>query len=106
MYFIFRMASIKLLKENRVTLVDELEDHIELILEEMVQRKEFTRDDCEVVKCESGPRMKVRKALDIVYCKGEDAANMFMFLYSQFKQNNPKPIPEKRETKHTGGKQL
>ncbi|XP_033891289.3 NACHT, LRR and PYD domains-containing protein 3-like isoform X1 [Acipenser ruthenus] len=96
------MASVKLLKDNRVTLVDELEDHIELILEEMVQRKEFTRDDCEVVKCESGPRMKVRKALDIVYCKGEDAANMFMFLYSQFKQNNPKPMPEKRETKHTG----
>ncbi|XP_023155726.2 protein NLRC3-like [Amphiprion ocellaris] len=62
----------------RVSLVDELEGHINSLLDVLVSREVFTRDDREVVLCQLGPRARVRKVLDIVECKGEEAAQVFL----------------------------
>ncbi|XP_051799617.1 NACHT, LRR and PYD domains-containing protein 3-like [Acanthochromis polyacanthus] len=62
----------------RVSLVDELEGHISSLLDVLVSREVFTRDDREVVLCQPGPRARVRKVLDIVECKGEEAARVFL----------------------------
>lgn len=61
----------------RVALVDELEGRIETLLEGLVSRGVFTRDDREQVLCHPGPRARVRKVLDILECKGEEAARVF-----------------------------
>ncbi|XP_008292476.1 protein NLRC3-like [Stegastes partitus] len=62
----------------RVSLVDELEGHIDSLLEVLVSRGAFSRDDREVVLCQLGPRARVRTVLDIVECKGEEAAEIFL----------------------------
>uniref|UniRef100_A0A8D3AHN6 NACHT domain-containing protein n=1 Tax=Scophthalmus maximus TaxID=52904 RepID=A0A8D3AHN6_SCOMX len=53
----------------RVSLVDELEGRIDSLLEILVSREVFTRDDREDVLCQLGPRSRVRKVLDILECK-------------------------------------
>ncbi|XP_047464421.1 NACHT, LRR and PYD domains-containing protein 3-like isoform X2 [Mugil cephalus] len=53
----------------RVSLVDELEGQIESLVDVLVSREVFTRDDREEVLCQPGPRARVRKVLDIVECK-------------------------------------
>nr|XP_015200607.1 PREDICTED: NACHT, LRR and PYD domains-containing protein 3-like [Lepisosteus oculatus] len=77
------MSSLTVLKERRATLVDELEDHIDGLLEEMVLKQAFTRDDREDVLCELGPRKRIRKLLDIIDCKGEEVAGMFLLTYNK-----------------------
>ncbi|XP_041840356.1 NLR family CARD domain-containing protein 3-like [Melanotaenia boesemani] len=61
----------------RVSLVDELEGQIDSLLEALVSHDVFTRDDREEVVCQQGPRARVRKVLDILECKGEEAAEVF-----------------------------
>uniref|UniRef100_A0A8C4I429 NACHT domain-containing protein n=1 Tax=Dicentrarchus labrax TaxID=13489 RepID=A0A8C4I429_DICLA len=56
-------------KVLRVSLVDELEGCIDSLLELLVIREVFTRDDREEVLCRLGPRARVRKVLDILECK-------------------------------------
>ncbi|KAM6894350.1 NACHT, LRR and PYD domains-containing protein 3-like [Lycodopsis pacificus] len=66
----------------RVSLVDELEGRIDSLLEILVCREVFTRDDREEVLCQLGPRARVRKVLDILTCKGEEAAKVFLSISS------------------------
>ncbi|KAM9425737.1 NACHT, LRR and PYD domains-containing protein 12-like [Pholidichthys leucotaenia] len=73
------LAAVRVL---RVSLVDELEGHIDSLLEVLVAREVFTRDDREEVLCQLGPRARVRKVLDIVDCKGEEAARIFLSVKS------------------------
>lgn len=74
------LTAIKVL---RVSLVDELEGQIDSLLEILVIREVFTRDDREEVLCQLGPRARVRKVLDILECKGEEAAKIFLSISSQ-----------------------
>lgn len=71
------------LRVLRVSLVDELEGQIDSLLEVLVIREVFTRDDREEVLCLPGPRARVRKVLDILECKGEEAASIFLSARSQ-----------------------
>lgn len=66
----------------RVSLVDELEGHIDSLIEVLVRREVFTRDDREEVLCQPGPRARGRKVLDILECKGEEAARIFLAVKS------------------------
>ncbi|XP_061565572.1 NLR family CARD domain-containing protein 3-like [Cololabis saira] len=66
----------------RVSLVDELEAQVDSALEALVSRDVFTRDDREDVLCQRGPRARVRKVLDILECKGEEAARVFLSIRS------------------------
>ncbi|XP_014883987.1 NACHT, LRR and PYD domains-containing protein 12-like [Poecilia latipinna] len=89
----------------RVSLVDELEGQIDSLLEELVDQKAFTRDDREEVLCQPGPRARVRKVLDILECKGEEAAKVFLSVrnYQRLSQDAPQvPSSEykKMQQKH------
>ncbi|GAA6216237.1 protein NLRC3-like [Lates japonicus] len=77
------LISIRVL---RVSLVDELEGRIDSLLEILVSREVFTRDDREEVLCHLGPRARVRKVLDILECKGEEAAKIFLSISSHHQQ--------------------
>lgn len=76
------LTSVRVL---RVSLVDELEERILSLLDALVEHELFTRDDREEVLCLPGPRARTRKVLDIVECKGEEAAKIFLSLRSQQK---------------------
>lgn len=75
----FSLTAIRVL---RVSLVDELEGQIDALVEILVSREVFTRDDREEVFCQMGPRARVRKVLDILDCKGEEAAKIFLSIAS------------------------
>ncbi|XP_031707297.1 NACHT, LRR and PYD domains-containing protein 12-like [Anarrhichthys ocellatus] len=66
----------------RVSLVDKLEGRIDSLLEILLCREVFTRDDREEVLCQLGSRARVRKVLDILTCKGEEAAKVFLSISS------------------------
>ncbi|XP_074518106.1 protein NLRC3-like [Halichoeres trimaculatus] len=83
----FSLTAIRVL---RVSLVDELEGRIDSLLEILVNRELFTRDDREEVLCELGPRARVRKVLDILGCKGEEAAKIFLSISSSHQQEAEK----------------
>ncbi|KAE8279026.1 ADAMTS-like protein 1 [Larimichthys crocea] len=70
----------------RVSLIDELEGRIDSLLDILVCREVFTRDDREEVLSRSGPRARVRKVLDILECKGEEAATIFLSVSSHHQQ--------------------
>ncbi|TMS01963.1 ADAMTS-like protein 1 [Larimichthys crocea] len=70
----------------RVSLIDELEGRIDSLLDILVCREVFTRDDREEVLSCSGPRARVRKVLDILECKGEEAAKIFLSVSSHHQQ--------------------
>ena len=63
--------------------MDELEGRIDSLLEILVSQEVFTRDDREEVLCQLGPRARVRQVLDILECKGEEAAQTFLSVSSQ-----------------------
>ncbi|XP_056298434.1 NACHT, LRR and PYD domains-containing protein 3-like isoform X2 [Pseudoliparis swirei] len=67
----------------RVSLVDQLEGRIDSLLDILVSREVFTRDDREEVLCRLGPRARVRTVLDILTCKGEEAAEIFLSISSR-----------------------
>ncbi|XP_069026459.1 NACHT, LRR and PYD domains-containing protein 3-like [Embiotoca jacksoni] len=71
----------------RVSLVDELEGQIDSLLDVLVTREVFTRDDREDAACQPGPRARVRKVLDILECKGEEAAGIFLSVRSLQRQH-------------------
>lgn len=75
----------------RVSLVDQLEGRIDSLLEILVGRELFTRDDREEVLCMLGARARVRTVLDILTCKGEEAAKVFLSIsrHQQETQTHP-----------------
>ncbi|XP_028285284.1 NACHT, LRR and PYD domains-containing protein 3-like [Parambassis ranga] len=73
------LAAMRML---RVSLVDELEGQIDSLVEVLLSQGVFSRDDREEVLCHPGPRARVRKVLDILECKGEEAAKIFLSLRS------------------------
>ncbi|XP_056156468.1 NLR family CARD domain-containing protein 3-like isoform X2 [Lampris incognitus] len=77
----------------RVSLVDQLENGIDFLLELLSSREVLNRDDREVVLGLPGPRAKVRKLLDIVECKGEEAARTFISIINQQQQKTHNLIP-------------
>lgn len=79
-------SSLTAIRVLRVSLVDELEGQIDSLLEILVSREVFTRDDREEVLCQLGPRARVRKVLDILECKGEEAAKIFLYIISHHQQ--------------------
>jgi len=80
--------------------VDELEGQIDSLLEILVSREVFTRDDREEVLCQLGPRARVRKVLDILECKGEEAAKIFLFISSHHQQETETHSKEVNTDKH------
>uniref|UniRef100_UPI0037E8A74F NLR family CARD domain-containing protein 3-like n=1 Tax=Semicossyphus pulcher TaxID=241346 RepID=UPI0037E8A74F len=79
-------SSLTAIRVLRVSLVDELEGRIDSLLEILVSREVFTRDDREEVLCQLGPRARVRKVLDVLECKGEEAAKIFISISNQHEQ--------------------
>uniref|UniRef100_A0A8C6WLK0 NACHT domain-containing protein n=1 Tax=Neogobius melanostomus TaxID=47308 RepID=A0A8C6WLK0_9GOBI len=79
-------SCLKAVQVLRVSLVDELEGHVESLLENLVNRGVFSRDDREDVLCHLGPRARVRKVLDIVQCKGEEAASVLFSINNCLQQ--------------------
>lgn len=79
-------SSLTAIRVLRVSLVDELEGWIDSLLEILVSREVFSRDDREEVLCQLGPRARVRKVLDILECKGEEAAKTFLFISTHYQQ--------------------
>ncbi|XP_068164102.1 protein NLRC3-like [Antennarius striatus] len=75
-------SSLTAIRFLRVSLVDELEGHIDSLLEALMKREVLTRDDREEALCLLGPRARVRKVLDILECKGEEAAKIFFSICS------------------------
>ncbi|CAG5929301.1 unnamed protein product, partial [Menidia menidia] len=78
----FDQSCLTAVRTMRVSLVDELEGQIDSMLEVLVCQEVFTRDDCEEVLCQRGPRARVRKVLDILECKSEEAARFFLSIRS------------------------
>ncbi|XP_068611769.1 protein NLRC3-like [Brachionichthys hirsutus] len=70
----------------RVSLLDELEGSIDSLLDALTQEEVFTRDDREEALCLLGPRARVRKVLDILECKGEEAAKTFFSICNHQKK--------------------
>ncbi|XP_018615285.1 NACHT, LRR and PYD domains-containing protein 3-like [Scleropages formosus] len=80
------LVALRELRVRRVALVDQLEDHIGSLLEQLLLKRVFTRDDCEEVVYERGPRARVRKTLDILSCKGEEVALEFLLMCSHLQE--------------------
>lgn len=76
-------SCLKAIRQLRVSLVDELEGRIDSLLDTLLRQELFSRDDREEVLCLPGPRARTRKVLDILECKGEEAASIFLSLRSQ-----------------------
>ncbi|XP_028330358.1 NACHT, LRR and PYD domains-containing protein 3-like [Gouania willdenowi] len=88
-----RLDNLTTLRRQRVSLVDELEGDVDDLVEGLVNLEVFTRDDREVVLCLPGPRARVRKVLDILECKGEEAAQIFFSVRRQ-------PLKEEKTLHH------
>ncbi|MCI4377502.1 hypothetical protein PGIGA_G00204190 [Pangasianodon gigas] len=78
------------LRNHRVSLVDKLEFHIDSLTDVLITKEIFTRDDLEEIQYEKGPRGKVRKVLDILEGKGEEAARIFISASSCLEESNIK----------------
>ncbi|XP_034712890.1 NACHT, LRR and PYD domains-containing protein 3-like [Etheostoma cragini] len=87
-------SCLEALRVLRVSLVDELEGRIESLLEILVSQEVFTRDDREEVLCQLGPRARVRYVLDIVACKGEEAAEVFLSIRRHHQQEDQEESKE------------
>lgn len=71
-------SSLAAVRTLRPSLVDELEGRIDCLLDVLLERQLLNRDDREEVLGVPGPRARVRKLLDIVECKGEEAAEVLL----------------------------
>lgn len=86
-------TSLRTIRILRVSLVDDLEGHIDSLLEVLVRVELFTRDDREEVLGQPGPRARVRKVLDLLECKGEEAARTFLSVWAVY-QREAQTSPE------------
>ncbi|CAN9509521.1 unnamed protein product [Ophioblennius macclurei] len=71
------------LRVLRASLVDELEGHVDSLLDALVSGEALGRDDREEVLCLPGPRARVRKLLDILECKGGEAAGVLFSAWNR-----------------------
>lgn len=90
------------LRDRRVSLVDKLEFHVDSLIDVLIAKKVLTRDDREEIQYEKGPRGKVRKVLDILEGKGEEAARIFISASSHLEESTIKA--ENKSLKQTSGK--
>lgn len=97
-------SSLRTLREMREGLVDQVEGRVDLVLETLVSREVFTRDDREEVLCERGPRGRVRKVLDILDCKGEEAAGAFLLAASRLSDVRDEVSVQTISPNHSVGK--
>lgn len=77
---------LRSLRDSRVSLVDKLEFHIDSLIDVLITKMVLTRDDHEEIQYEKGPRGKVRKVLDILEGKGEEAARIFICASSHLEE--------------------
>ncbi|XP_028839116.1 NACHT, LRR and PYD domains-containing protein 3-like isoform X2 [Denticeps clupeoides] len=71
-------SCLSTLRQLRETLVDRIENQVDVLVERLTSMEVFSRDDREEVLCENGSRRRVRKVLDILDCKGEEASRTFL----------------------------
>lgn len=93
-----RGSSLLFLQEHRVELVDELEEYIDSILDQARQKYLLTKDDFEEITYGAGPRNKVRRLLDLIYCLGEENASVFCNLFIH--NTNPRQCMENEYLKY------
>ncbi|KAM9836931.1 NACHT, LRR and PYD domains-containing protein 3-like [Aulostomus maculatus] len=92
-------SSLTAIRILRVSLVDELEGRIESLLDVLLNRDVLNRDDREEVLCQLGPRARVRKVLDILEAKGEEAAKTFFSItHHQEEAQHSKESPDQRQS--------
>lgn len=72
-----RRSGLTAVRTLRLSLVDELEGRIEALLDLLLEQR-LNRDDREEELGVPGPRARVRRLLDIVECKGEEAAKVLL----------------------------
>lgn len=87
-----RHSGVTTIRVRRASLLDELESRIDSLLDILVDRELFNRDDREEVLCQPGPRARVRRVLDILECKGEEAALVFLSVRSHLLQEGQGPF--------------
>ncbi|KAL6490558.1 hypothetical protein MHYP_G00009030 [Metynnis hypsauchen] len=83
---------LRTLRKLRVSLVDKLEGHIDSLVDQLIAKNVLTRDDREEIQYEKGPRGKVRKVLDILECKGEEDARIFISVTKDLREPNVKAV--------------
>lgn len=83
--------------------MDELEGRIDSLLDILVDRELFTRDDREEVSCLPGPRARVRRVLDILECKGEEVAMVFLSVTSHLQQEGQNRFKENGDQTRSEG---
>lgn len=97
-------SGLRTLRETREGLIDRVEEHIDALLETLVSTEVFTRDDREEVLCAGGPRGRVRKVLDILDCKGEEAAATFLLAVSHLSDSSAEVSVQSIVPTHAAGK--
>ncbi|KAM4807730.1 NACHT, LRR and PYD domains-containing protein 3-like [Rhinophrynus dorsalis] len=85
-----RESPLLFLQTQRGRLVDELEDCIDCIVQQALQKHLISKDDYEDITYERGPRKQVRKLLDVIDCLGEESASNFCTLFIQVKSTKSK----------------
>ncbi|KAM7377423.1 hypothetical protein PAMA_013959 [Pampus argenteus] len=93
-------SSLTAIRVLRVSLVDELEGRIDSLVEILVNGEVFSRDDREEVLCQLGPRARVRKVLDILECKGEEAVGTFLSIKTHHQQEAHQKHSKESSTDH------
>lgn len=96
------VETLNAVKTRRVSLVDELEGTVDRLLDGLLHRGVFCRDDREEALCPPGPRARVRKVLDIIECKGEEAAQTFFSIVAQLRRADAKESSEDRPLQFHG----
>ncbi|KAE8630736.1 hypothetical protein XENTR_v10000936 [Xenopus tropicalis] len=94
-----RASPLSFLKTQRGILVDELEEYIDFIVQQALQKQLISKDDYEDVVYEGGPRKQVRKLLDIIDCLGKESAACFCSLFIEVKCSKLKKETPKRNAK-------
>ncbi|XP_043920962.1 nucleotide-binding oligomerization domain-containing protein 1-like [Protopterus annectens] len=76
------ISYIRFVTEHRIELVKRIKN-IDWILDSLIQNKQFTVEDKELVECNLTPCAKVRRLLDIVHSKGEEASKCLVHVLFQ-----------------------
>lgn len=99
-------SSLRAIRVLRVSLVDDLEGRVDSLIEILLNQDVFTRNDREEVLCQSGPRARVRKVLDILECKGEEAAKTFFSIITHHEQEVQQTHSKESNTHQSKGRRF
>uniref|UniRef100_A0A8C5PRT6 Uncharacterized protein n=1 Tax=Leptobrachium leishanense TaxID=445787 RepID=A0A8C5PRT6_9ANUR len=94
-------STLSFLQTHRVSLINELEDCIDSIIDRGLEENLLSRDDHEDIAYENGPRKKVRKLLDIINCLGEQNASLFCALFIKIQNGNFRNKVTKYQSGHS-----